>query len=74
MAPLGISVNVHRQAVYFAESTLIWLKEVSSMSDASELRIFYRGAGLISSISVDWLYQRLYFIMDERVSLRSSSE
>lgn len=70
MVLLGISVNVHQQVVYFSERTLIWVKEVSSMSDVSDLRIFYRGSGLISSISIDWLYQRLYFIMDELVSLR----
>lgn len=39
------------------------------MSDTSDLRIFYRGSGVISSISIDWLYQRLYFIMDKLVSL-----
>ncbi|KAM5325675.1 proto-oncogene tyrosine-protein kinase ROS isoform 1-T1 [Glossophaga mutica] len=63
----GISVDVHQQVVYFSERTLIWVKEVSSMSDVSDLRIFYRGSGLISSISIDWLYQRLYFIMDKLV-------
>ncbi|XP_023396034.2 proto-oncogene tyrosine-protein kinase ROS isoform X1 [Loxodonta africana] len=63
----GISVNVHQQVVYFSEGNLIWVKEAANMSDISDLRIFYRGSGLISSISVDWLYQRLYFIMDELV-------
>ncbi|XP_042795613.1 proto-oncogene tyrosine-protein kinase ROS isoform X2 [Panthera leo] len=63
----GISINVHQQVVYFSEGTLIWVKEAANMSDVSDLRIFYRGSGLISSISVDWLYQRMYFIMDERV-------
>ncbi|XP_036104640.1 proto-oncogene tyrosine-protein kinase ROS isoform X2 [Molossus molossus] len=63
----GISVNVHQQVVYFSEGTLIWVKEASNISDMSDLRIFYRGSGLISSISIDWLYQRMYFIMDELV-------
>ncbi|XP_024898204.1 proto-oncogene tyrosine-protein kinase ROS isoform X6 [Pteropus alecto] len=63
----GISVNVHQQVVYFSEGTLIWMKEAANMSDMSDLRIFYRGSGLISSISIDWLYQRMYFIMDESV-------
>uniref|UniRef100_G1LGZ2 Tyrosine-protein kinase receptor n=1 Tax=Ailuropoda melanoleuca TaxID=9646 RepID=G1LGZ2_AILME len=63
----GISVNVHEQVVYFSEGSLIWMKEAANMSDVSDLRIFYRGSGLISSISVDWLYQRMYFIMDELV-------
>ncbi|XP_064454102.1 proto-oncogene tyrosine-protein kinase ROS isoform X1 [Mirounga angustirostris] len=61
----GISVNVHQQVVYFSEGTLIWMKEAANMSDASDLRVFYKGSRLISSISVDWLYQRMYFIMDE---------
>lgn len=39
------------------------------MSDKSDLRSFYRVSGLISSISLDWLYQRMYFIMDKLVSL-----
>lgn len=67
---LGISVHVQQQVVYFSEGTLIWAKEASNMSDVSDLRIVYRGSGLITSISIDWLYQRMYFIMDELVSLR----
>ncbi|XP_008582044.1 PREDICTED: proto-oncogene tyrosine-protein kinase ROS isoform X1 [Galeopterus variegatus] len=63
----GISVNIHQQVVYFSEGTLIWVKEAANMSDVSDLRIFYKGSGLISSISIDWLYQRMYFIMDELV-------
>jgi proto-oncogene tyrosine-protein kinase ROS len=69
MGFLGISVNVHQQVVYFSEGVLIWVKKAVNMSDVSDLRIFYRGSGLISSISIDWLYQRMYFIMDELVSL-----
>ncbi|XP_040821243.1 proto-oncogene tyrosine-protein kinase ROS isoform X2 [Ochotona curzoniae] len=63
----GISVNVPQRAVYFSEGKLIWVKEAANMSDVSDLRIFYRGSGRISSISVDWLYQRMYFIMEERI-------
>ncbi|KAM9676302.1 proto-oncogene tyrosine-protein kinase ROS isoform 3-T3 [Dama dama] len=63
----GISVHVHRQVVYFSEGTLIWVKDAANVSDVSGLRIFYRGSGLISSISIDWLYQKMYFIMDELV-------
>ncbi|XP_037699238.1 proto-oncogene tyrosine-protein kinase ROS isoform X2 [Choloepus didactylus] len=63
----GISINGHQQLVYFSERNLIWVKAAANMSDVSDLRIFYRGSGLISSISVDWLYQRMYFIMDELV-------
>nr|XP_048281423.1 proto-oncogene tyrosine-protein kinase ROS isoform X3 [Myodes glareolus] len=63
----GIAVNVQQQVVYFSEGTSIWMKEVANMSDMSDLRSFYRGSGLISSISIDWLYKRIYFIMDKLV-------
>ncbi|KAL1770156.1 proto-oncoprotein tyrosine-protein kinase ROS [Sigmodon hispidus] len=63
----GIAVNVHQQVVYFSEETFIWMKEAVNMSDMSDLRTFYRGSGVISSISIDWLYQRMYFIMDKLV-------
>lgn len=69
LAFLGISVDVHQQVIYFSE-LLYGVKEVANMSNMSGLRIFYRGSGLISSISIDWLYQRMYFIMDGLVSLR----
>ncbi|XP_051020218.1 proto-oncogene tyrosine-protein kinase ROS isoform X2 [Acomys russatus] len=63
----GISVSAQQQVVYFSEGTVIWMKAAANMSDVSDLRVFYRGSGLISSISIDWLYQRLYFIMDKLV-------
>lgn len=63
----GISVNTQQEVVYFSEGTIIWMKGAANMSDVSDLRIFYRGSALVSSISVDWLYQRMYFIMDKRV-------
>ncbi|XP_060046544.1 proto-oncogene tyrosine-protein kinase ROS [Erinaceus europaeus] len=63
----GISVNIHQHTVYFSEGTFIWMKKAVNMSDVSDLSAFYRGPGLISSISIDWLYQKMYFIMDELV-------
>ncbi|XP_055455372.1 proto-oncogene tyrosine-protein kinase ROS isoform X3 [Psammomys obesus] len=63
----GISVNAQQQVVYFSEGTVIWMKRAANMSDVSDLRMFYRGSGLIFSISIDWLYQRIYFIMDKLV-------
>lgn len=39
------------------------------MSDVSDLMLFYAGWGNIVSISVDWLYQRIYFVMNEKVML-----
>uniref|UniRef100_A0A8C3K4N0 Tyrosine-protein kinase receptor n=1 Tax=Calidris pygmaea TaxID=425635 RepID=A0A8C3K4N0_9CHAR len=63
----GISVNVYQQVVYFSEGNSIWMKGAANMSDVSDLTLFYAGWGNITSISVDWLYQRIYFVMNEKV-------
>ncbi|NXX83464.1 ROS1 kinase, partial [Urocolius indicus] len=63
----GISVNVYQQLVYFSEGNSIWMKGIANMSDASDLMLFYAGWGNIMSISVDWLYQRMYFVMNEKI-------
>ncbi|NXM66645.1 ROS1 kinase, partial [Serilophus lunatus] len=63
----GISVNIYQQVVYFSEGNSIWVKGVANMSDVSDLRLFYAGWGNIMSISVDWLYHRIYFVMNEKI-------
>ncbi|XP_014819892.1 PREDICTED: proto-oncogene tyrosine-protein kinase ROS [Calidris pugnax] len=63
----GISVNVYRQVVYFSEGNSIWMKGAANMSDVSDLTLFYAGWGNITSISVDWLYQRIYFVMNKKI-------
>uniref|UniRef100_A0A8D2MBF9 Tyrosine-protein kinase receptor n=1 Tax=Zonotrichia albicollis TaxID=44394 RepID=A0A8D2MBF9_ZONAL len=63
----GISVNIYQQVVYFSEGNSIWVKGVANMSDVSNLMLFYAGWGNIVSISVDWLYQRIYFVMNEKI-------
>ncbi|KFQ79243.1 Proto-oncogene tyrosine-protein kinase ROS, partial [Phaethon lepturus] len=63
----GISVNVYHQVVYFSEGNSIWVKGAANMSDVSDLMLFYAGWGNIMSISVDWLYQRIYFVMNEKI-------
>ncbi|XP_035178289.1 proto-oncogene tyrosine-protein kinase ROS isoform X4 [Oxyura jamaicensis] len=63
----GISVNVYQQVVYFSEGNSIWVKGAADMSDTSDVMLFYAGRGNITSISVDWLYQRIYFIMNEKI-------
>ncbi|KFP73343.1 Proto-oncogene tyrosine-protein kinase ROS [Acanthisitta chloris] len=63
----GISVNVYQQVVYVSEGNSIWVKGVANMSDVSDLTLFYAGWGNITSISVDWLYQRIYFVMNGKI-------
>ncbi|OWK58396.1 Proto-oncogene tyrosine-protein kinase ROS [Lonchura striata] len=63
----GISVNIYQEVVYFSEGNSIWVKSIANMSDVSDLMLFYAGWGNILSISVDWLYQRIYFVMNEKI-------
>ncbi|NXA42101.1 ROS1 kinase, partial [Eudromia elegans] len=63
----GISVNVYQQVVYFSEGNSIWMKGATNMSDVSDLTLFYAGWGNITSISIDWLYHRIYFVMNEKI-------
>ncbi|NXH73549.1 ROS1 kinase, partial [Hydrobates tethys] len=63
----GISMNVYQQVVYFSEGNSIWVKGAANMSDVSDLTLFYAGWGNITSISVDWLYRRIYFVMNEKI-------
>ncbi|KAF2987188.1 hypothetical protein EK904_012124, partial [Melospiza melodia maxima] len=63
----GISVNIYQQVVYFSEGNSIWVKGIANMSDVSNLMLFYSGWGNIVSISVDWLYQKIYFVMNEKI-------
>ncbi|NXF04409.1 ROS1 kinase, partial [Smithornis capensis] len=63
----GISVNIYQQAVYFSEGNSIWVKGIANMSDVSDLKLFYAGWGNITSVSVDWLYHRIYFVMNEKI-------
>ncbi|XP_064364986.1 proto-oncogene tyrosine-protein kinase ROS isoform X3 [Dromaius novaehollandiae] len=63
----GISVNVYQQIVYFSEGNSIWMKGAANMSKVSDLTLFYAGWGNITSISVDWLYQKIYFVMNEKI-------
>ncbi|NXP12967.1 ROS1 kinase, partial [Thinocorus orbignyianus] len=63
----GISVNFYGQVVYFSEGNSIWMKGAANMSDVSDVTLFFAGWGNITSISVDWLYRRIYFVMNEKI-------
>ncbi|KFQ24645.1 Proto-oncogene tyrosine-protein kinase ROS, partial [Merops nubicus] len=63
----GISLNVYQQVIYFSEGNSIWVKGAANMSGVSDLMLFYAGWGNITSISVDWLYWRIYFVMSEKI-------
>ncbi|KAM8952993.1 proto-oncogene tyrosine-protein kinase ROS [Pelodytes ibericus] len=63
----GVSINIHTQKVYFTEQNHIWVKGAYNMTDTTDFRILYNGIGAITSISVDWLYNKMYFVMNNQV-------
>ncbi|KAM4043716.1 proto-oncogene tyrosine-protein kinase ROS [Anomaloglossus baeobatrachus] len=68
----SVSVNVGGQAVYFSEENNIWLKRVTNMTDTTDLKILHIGLGTITSLSVDWLQDKIYFIMYNQIYTCSS--
>ncbi|XP_056419568.1 proto-oncogene tyrosine-protein kinase ROS [Hyla sarda] len=59
----SVSVNVYTQEVYFSENNAIWMKGAINITDTSDLKIFHSGHGNITSLCVDWLHNKIYFIM-----------
>ncbi|KAM3932703.1 proto-oncogene tyrosine-protein kinase ROS [Leptodactylus fuscus] len=70
----SVSVNVHTEEVYFSEDNNIWLKGVNNMSDTSDPKIFHTGHGAITSLCVDWLHNKIYFIMYDQELMDSDNQ
>ncbi|XP_053568137.1 proto-oncogene tyrosine-protein kinase ROS [Bombina bombina] len=63
----AISINVYTEEIFFSERNYIWVKGATNITDTSNLRIYFTGLGAITSISVDWLFNKMYFVMDKQV-------
>ncbi|XP_075057024.1 proto-oncogene tyrosine-protein kinase ROS [Mixophyes fleayi] len=63
----SVSLNVYTQAVYFSAETHIWVKGASNITDMSDLNIFHTDHGTITSLCIDWLHHKMYFIMNNQV-------
>ncbi|XP_072264904.1 proto-oncogene tyrosine-protein kinase ROS isoform X2 [Pyxicephalus adspersus] len=63
----SVSANVNAQVVYFSEKYHIWIKGAANMSDNSDLGLIYTGYESITSLSVDWLYRKMFFIMSSQI-------
>ncbi|XP_042189964.1 proto-oncogene tyrosine-protein kinase ROS-like [Callorhinchus milii] len=60
----GISGDVRKKELYISEGQNIW---VFSLNSWSSFRLVYQSDRLISDLSVDWLYSKLYFVVDQKV-------
>ncbi|XP_041099630.1 proto-oncogene tyrosine-protein kinase ROS-like, partial [Polyodon spathula] len=65
----GIAVNYYFKQIYFTEGNRIWVKGAIKLSNAVDLETVYVGSEPITAISVDWMYQKLYFVMDRKMFL-----
>ncbi|XP_077343180.1 proto-oncogene tyrosine-protein kinase ROS isoform X1 [Lithobates pipiens] len=63
----SVSANVYDQVVYFSEKNHIWMKGTANMSDYSDLGTIYTGYESITSLCIDWLYHKIYFVMDSQI-------
>ncbi|KAM4771019.1 proto-oncogene tyrosine-protein kinase ROS [Rhinophrynus dorsalis] len=63
----GVSIDIYMQDVYFSEQNHIWVKGAKNMTNTSDLRKLYSGHETITSISVDWLYNKIYFVMGKQI-------
>ncbi|XP_018419020.1 PREDICTED: proto-oncogene tyrosine-protein kinase ROS [Nanorana parkeri] len=63
----SVSANVYTQVIYFSEKNRIWIKGTANMSDNSNLGIIHTGYETITSLSVDWLYNKMFFIMSSQI-------
>ncbi|XP_067896101.1 proto-oncogene tyrosine-protein kinase ROS [Heterodontus francisci] len=60
----GISGDVRKKELYISEGPHIWALPVGSSNHS---RLVYRSDRVISDLSVDWLYSKLYFVIDQQV-------
>ncbi|XP_048459020.1 proto-oncogene tyrosine-protein kinase ROS [Rhincodon typus] len=60
----GISGDVRKKELYISEGPHIWALSVGSSNHS---RLIYRSDRFISDLSADWLYSKLYFVVDKQV-------
>ncbi|XP_067848326.1 proto-oncogene tyrosine-protein kinase ROS-like [Heptranchias perlo] len=60
----GISGDVRKKELYISEGPHIWALSIDSRGSS---RLVYRSDRFISDLSVDWLYSKLYFVIDQQV-------
>ncbi|GCC33430.1 hypothetical protein chiPu_0011899 [Chiloscyllium punctatum] len=60
----GISGDIRKKELYISEGPHIWALSVGSSNHS---RLIYQSDRFISDLSADWLYGKLYFVIDKQV-------
>ncbi|KAI7804665.1 putative proto-oncogene tyrosine-protein kinase ROS [Triplophysa rosa] len=58
----GVAMHYSSNKVYFAEGTHIWVKGAENLTDHSDLKLLYSVDVKVTALTVDWLYQRIYYV------------
>ncbi|ROJ78752.1 Proto-oncogene tyrosine-protein kinase ROS [Anabarilius grahami] len=63
----GVAVHYSSSHVYFSEGTRIWSKGAGNLTDHSDLKLLHSAPLEVTALSVDWLYQRIYYVSSGKV-------
>ncbi|KAK9959557.1 hypothetical protein ABG768_009676 [Culter alburnus] len=63
----GVAVHYSSNHVYFSEGTRIWSKGAGNLTDHSDLKLLHSAPLEVTALSVDWLYQRIYYVSSGKV-------
>lgn len=65
----GVAVHYSSNHVYFSEGTRIWSKGAGNLTDLSDLKLLHSAPLEVTALSVDWLYQRIYYVSSGKVCI-----
>ncbi|KAL0169129.1 hypothetical protein M9458_033725, partial [Cirrhinus mrigala] len=52
--------------VYFSEGSRIWMKGAGNLTDYSDLKLLHSAPLEVTALTVDWLYERIYYVSSGR--------
>ncbi|XP_058604533.1 proto-oncogene tyrosine-protein kinase ROS-like isoform X3 [Onychostoma macrolepis] len=63
----GVAVHYSSNRIYFSEGTRIWVKGAGNLTDHSDLKLLHSALLEVTALTVDWLYERVYYVSSGRV-------
>ncbi|XP_059376033.1 proto-oncogene tyrosine-protein kinase ROS isoform X2 [Carassius carassius] len=63
----GVAVHYSSNRIYFSEGTRIWVKGAGNLTDHSDLQLLHSAPLEVTALTVDWLYERIYYVSSGRV-------
>ncbi|XP_043118667.1 proto-oncogene tyrosine-protein kinase ROS isoform X2 [Puntigrus tetrazona] len=63
----GVAVHYRSNRIYFSEGTRIWVKGTGNLTEYSDLKLLHSAPVEVTALTVDWLYERVYYASSGRV-------